>query len=94
MSRRKAGGGVPQGPVLVPPPFGSSSVSEVSVGGLQVSVASEIVMMGGRRKDEERQSHPETEAAGAEDSPPVDQDYRHVASGRQHPRLHTGGGRT
>lgn len=31
-------------------------------------------------------------AAGAKESPPVDHDYRHVASGREHPRLHTGGG--
>lgn len=30
--------------------------------------------------------------AGAEDSPPVDQDYRRAASGRQHPRLRVGEG--
>lgn len=54
----------------------------------------EWIQLAGRRKDEERRCHPETEAAGAagaEDSAPVDQDYTHVASGRQHPRLHTGG---
>lgn len=44
-----------------------------------------------KREDEERQSHPEMEA-GAEDSPPVDQDYRRTASGRQHPRLRVGEG--